>query len=109
MQNYIQFSILFIICSLLLVVIGSYISSVFELFGSSFNYVTTGSVGAVLTAIIGYVGWFLDVLFIKPSFSYTTTFGNVYVGSISWALTIFRVLFGLLVLVIILKLIIDRR
>lgn len=109
MLNYLKFGILFLVCSVLLTVLSVYVSSVFEMFGASLNYITTGSVGVVLVSIIGYVGWFLDLLFIDTNISaYYTTFGGVFVGSINWLLTIFRVLFGLFALILILKLIIDR-
>lgn len=96
------------IVSILLSIVSTYVGGIFDVFGASLGYVTTGSVGAVLTAIVGYVGWFLDLLFLNQTINYTTTFGNISVGSIAWALTFFRVLFGLFALVLILKLIIDR-
>lgn len=109
MIGYLKFGILFIVCAVLLTTLSVYVSSIFEMFGASLNYVTTGSVGVVLTAIVGYIGWFLDLLFLDTNIAqYTTTFGGVAVGSISWLLTIFRVLFGLFAMILILKLIIDR-
>lgn len=108
MSNYLKFGILFLVCAVLLTLLSVYVGSIFEMFGASLNYVTTGSVGAVMSAIIGYVGWFLDLLFLNQSINYTTYFGNIQIGSISWMLTIFRLLFGLFALILILKLIFDR-
>ena len=108
-MQYIKFGFLFLICSLLLTILSVYVSGIFDMFGASLDYVTTGSVGAVMSAIIGYIGWFLDILFLNINIgSYSTYYGGVYIGSISWALTLFRVLFGLFALILILKLIIDR-
>lgn len=108
MSNYLKFGILFLVCAVLLTLLSVYVGSIFEMFGASLNYVTTGSVGAVMSAIIGYVGWFLDLLFLNQSINYTTYYGNIQIGSISWMLTIFRLLFGLFALILILKLIFDR-
>lgn len=108
MSNYLKFGILFLVCAVLLTLLSVYVGSIFEMFGASLNYVTTGSVGAVMSAIIGYVGWFLDLLFLNQSINYTTYYGNIQIGSIAWMLTIFRLLFGLFALILILKLIFDR-
>lgn len=108
-MSYLKFGLLFIICSVLLTTLSVYATNIFEMFGASLDYVSTGSVGAVIGAIVSYCGWFLDLLFLNSNIQpYTTTFGGVAVGSISWLLTIFRVLFGLFALILILKLIIDR-
>lgn len=108
MNDIVKFSFLFIICAVLLTIVSTYVASIFDLFGASLNYISTGSVGSVLNSIIGYVGWFLDLLFINQAINYVTYFGSIQVGSISWALTFFRVTFGLIVFVILLKLIFDR-
>lgn len=108
MREFLKFGLLFVITSVLLTLITGYLSNIFNLMGASLNYVTTGSVGSVLSAIVGYVGWFLDLLFLNESISYTTYYGAIEVGSISWALTFARVVFGVTVMIIILKLIIDR-
>ena len=108
MNNYLKFGILFILCAVVLTTFSIYLNSIFDLFGASLNYITTGSVGMVLAEIIGFCGWFLDLLFINQSISYTTHFGNIAIGSIAWALTFVRVIFGVVVSVLILKLIFDR-
>lgn len=108
MGNILKFSILFIVCSVLLSVLSAYVNSLFLLFGASIDYVTTGSVGSVFYALAGYFGWFLDLLFLNQNVNYVTHFGGMRILSIAWALTIFRVLFGLSVLILILKLIFDR-
>lgn len=108
MVNILKFSILFIVCAVLLSVLSVYVNSMFLMFGASIDYVTTGSVGAVLYALTGYFGWFFDLLFLNQNVNYVTHFGGMQIMSIAWALTIFRVLFGLSVLILILKLIFDR-
>lgn len=108
MSDTLKFSLLFIICAVLLTTVSVYVSSIFDLFGASLNYVTTGSVGSVVNEIVGFCGWFLDLLFLSQAIQYTTYFGGIQIGSISWALTLFRVIFGLSVFVLILKLIVDR-
>lgn len=108
MRDIVKFSILFIVCALLLTIISGYVAPVFSMFGASFNYISTGSVGIVFAEIVGFVGWFLDILFISNEVVYTTYYGGIAVGSLSWALTFVRVVFGLVVAVLILNLILSR-
>lgn len=108
MKDILKFSLLFVICAVLLTLITGFATPIFDSFGASLNYITTGSVGSVLESIVGFIGWFLDFLFIGTETTYTTYYGGIEVYSLSWVITFVRVVFGLSVLILILKLIIDR-
>lgn len=107
-MNVLKFSLLFLLCSIVLSLVGSYVTTVFNLFGASLNYVTTGYLGTVLSSIIGWIGWFLDTLFLSEGFTYTTYYGGIVLNNFSWLFTCVRVIFGVSVVTIIITLIIER-
>ena len=105
MGDILKFSLLFVLASVVFVILGSSIELVFNQFSSSINYVTTGNIGEVLTAIIGFVGFMLDTLFLSTNTGYTTTYGGIQVYQLSWLFTIVRVIFGLAIVILIVKLV----
>lgn len=83
-------------------------TSILSLFSASFSFATTGLVGQVLTAILSFIAFLFDTLFLADTtLVYTTTYGGIVLGSFSWVFTIVRVLFGLTIVSLIIKLIID--
>ena len=74
---------------------------------SVITYVSTGSVGMLLAQVVGVIGWLLDILFISTSFNdYSLiTVPSIVIPSLTWILTIFRVVFYSSLLIIILSLI----
>jgi len=111
MRELLKFGILFVIASVILSLLGSYLTNVFGLFGATMTYVTTGSIGLVFSSILSYIGWFLDLLFLTDSNAYYTLINapSVSVGSIAWALTAFRVLAGAVIFVLLFSLIFGKR
>ena len=67
-------------------------------------YVSTGSVGMLLSETVSIIGWLLDILFIQESFTEYSliTVPSIIIPSINWLLTIFRVMFytGLFIIVL---------
>ncbi len=108
MSGILKFGIFFVLCSVVLAVLGTSITLIFDLFGSSLSYISTGNIGIVITSLAGYVGWFLDLLFLGSFTGYTTHFGAIEIASLSWVLTFARVVFGLSVFVVLLSLIFNR-
>lgn len=103
-----KFSLLFFLSAVILVLFGSTLESIFTLFGASINYISTGNIGTVINEIIGFVGWALDLLFLGTTTTFTTSIGGIEIYSLSWLFTFVRVIFGLVIAVVIVKLILDR-
>lgn len=83
-------------------------SNILSLFGASFSYATTGLVGQVLSAILTFLAFFFDTLFLADTtLVYTTTYGGIVLGSFTWLFTVVRVIFGLTIVTLLIKLIID--
>lgn len=107
MTDILKFGILFLLVSVVLAVLGSSLTVVFDMLSAGLNYATTGNVGVVLTEIIGFVGYALDLVFLSTTTTYTTHFGGFEIYSLNWLFTFVRVMFGLAVVSLIIKLIID--
>lgn len=83
-------------------------ASILSLFGASFSYATTGLVGQVLSAILTFIAFIFDTLFLADTnLVYTTTYGGIVLGSFTWLFTVVRVIFGLMIVTLLFKLIID--
>lgn len=100
-----KFSLLTLLCAFIFAIFGDNIALIFNQLSASINYATTGNVGQVLTAIVGFLGFFLDSLFLSTNTGYTTTYGGIQVYQLSWLFTIVRVIFGLAIVILIIKLI----
>ena len=107
MKNIIKLSLLFILGVMVFSLFGTSFTLLFDNFNNVVLYVSTGSIGMVFMEILSFLGWLLDLLFFDSAIgSYTLSIApSVTVGSISWVLTLFRLLFGLSVFVLLLSLI----
>lgn len=108
MSGILKFSLLFVLASVVFVLLGNNLELIFNQLISAVNYVNSGNVGIVLTNIVGFVGMFLDTLFLSTNVSYTTHYGNIKVYSLSWLYTAVRVIFGLAIIILIVKLVIGE-
>lgn len=107
MNSLLRFSLLFVVVSVVLVGFGNF-GSILSLFSAGFTYVTTGLVGQVLTAILGFIAFLFDTLFLADTtLVYTTHYGGIVLGSFSWLFTVVRAIFGLSIVILLIKLIID--
>lgn len=108
MNSIIKFGILFVLCSLVLSFFGSYLTVAFDAMGGTLNYITDQhGIGLVLSSIWSFLAWAFDLIFLNTSVSYTNSVisSSIEIGSISWALTFFRILFGCTIIVFIISLI----
>lgn len=107
MNSLLKFSLLFVVVSVVLVGFGNF-TNILSLFGAGFSFATTGLVGEVLTAILGFISFFFDTLFFADTtLVYTTHYGGIVLGSFSWLFTVVRAIFGLAIVTFLVKLIID--
>lgn len=107
MKNIIKISLLFVLGTLVFSLFGTSFTLLFDNFNSVILYVSTGSIGLVFMEILSFLGWLLDLLFFDSAIGgYTLTMApSITVGSISWVLSLFRLLFGLSMFVLLLSLI----
>ncbi len=108
MQSVLKFGILFVVCSLILSFFGSYLTIAFDSMGGTLSLITDKyGIGLVLSSIWSFLSWAFDLIFLNSSINYTNSIldSSIQIGSISWALTFFRVLFGSTIIVFIISLI----
>lgn len=110
MKEIVKFGLIFLLSSLVFSLFGAYISPLFDSLSGSISYLTTGSIGMVLTEIVTFIGWLLDLIFLNGSIgSYTlATTPSITIGSISWVLSLFRLMLGCVVFVLIFSLIFGK-
>lgn len=110
MKGVIKFGIMFLLTSVVFSLFGTTFTLLFDGLYNSVTYISTGSIGMVLTELVTFIGWLLDLLFLSSDInSYTfATVPTVTVGSISWALSIFRLFLGLSIFILILSLIFGK-
>lgn len=110
MKNILKFAFIFLFSSLIFSFFGSYVTVLFSSFNGTLNYITTGSIGLVLTQIISFIGWLLDLIFLNTSInSYTLiTAPNITIGSIGYVLTFFRILLGCSIFILLLSLVFGK-
>lgn len=111
MNGIVKFGILFMLLSVVLASFGTYVSTLFGSFGATMTYISTGSVGLVISSLVGYVGWFLDLIFLNDSLAYSTLSlaPSITIPSIAYALTFFRILLGCTIFVLILSLVFGHK
>lgn len=111
MNGILKFGILFMLLSVVLASFTTYVSTLFGTFGVTLTYISTGSVGLVISNLIVFIGWFLDLLFLNDSLAYThlSLAPTIVVPSISYALTFFRILLGCTIFVLLLSLIFGHK
>lgn len=110
MRDIIKIGILFVMASLILSLFASYIVNIFASINGSLNYITTGSLGLVLSSLLTTIGGFIDTLFLNSFNGYTMVFApSTTIISISFVLTLFRLLFGLTLAVLITSLIFGKK
>ena len=111
MSNILRFSVLFLLLSVVLSLFGAYVETLFLSFNGVLTYISSGNIGLVLTTLLSYLGWLLDLLFLNNSLGYTNLklAPSVVIPSISWALTFFRILLGCTIFVLLLSLILNGR
>lgn len=108
MNSIIKFGILFVVASLILSFFGSYLTVAFDSMSGTLSLITNQyGIGLVLTSIWSFLSFAFDLIFLNSSISYTNSVmsSTIQIGSISWALTFFRVLFGCTIIVFIISLI----
>lgn len=110
MKNILKFAFIFLLSSMVFSLFGSYVTNLFVSFNGTLYYITTGSIGMVLTEIISFVGWLLDLIFLNTVInSYTlVTAPSVTVGSIAYALSLFRILLGCSIFILLLSLVFGK-
>ena len=110
MKDIVKFGLIFLLSSLVFSLFGTYISPLFDSLSSSITYITTGSIGMVLNEVVTFIGWLLDLIFLNSALgSYTlSTAPSITVGSISWVLSLFRLILGCIVFVLIFSLIFGK-
>ena len=111
MVKFAKTGVLIILISVVFSLLLGLLTPVFGLFTGSINYISTGSVGLVLTTILSFLTWFLDLIFLDINSAYYTLklAPSVTVGSINWAVSVFRIIAGCSIFVIILSLIFGNR
>jgi len=108
MKGIMKFAILFMLCSLMLSFFGSYLTIAFDSVTSVVSTMTaTTGVGLVLTSVWSFLAWAFDLLFISTNISYVNEVmsSSIQIGSISWALSFVRLVFGDSLIVLIISLI----
>ena len=108
MRSLVKTAILFVVFSLILSFFGTYLSLIFASMSGTIVYITqpTG-IGLVLTSIWSFLSWGFDLIFFNNAVGYTNQVmdSSIVIGSISWALTFFRILLGCTLIVLIISLI----
>lgn len=108
MQNIVKTAILFVLGSLVLSFFGTYLTAMFSSVSGTLTYATNPyNIGLILTSVWSYLSWSFDILFFSNSISYTNQVmdSSIVIGSISWSLTLFRILLGSTLIVLIISLI----
>lgn len=108
MKSILKFAMLFLLGSLVLSFFGSFLTVAFTSMGSTISVMTqTTGVGLVLSSIWEFLAWAVDLIFINTDFVYSNALmsDSIQIGSISWALSFFRMIFGATLIVFIISLI----
>lgn len=110
MKGIIKFGLMFLLASIVFSLFVTTFTLLFDGLYNSITYISTGSIGMVLTELITFIGWLLDLLFLSTSVnSYTlVTAPSITVGSIAWVLSLFRLFLGLSIFILILSLIFGK-
>lgn len=108
MQKILKTAILIVLFTLVFSFFGSYLTIAFTSMSAALNYATTPTgVGLVLSSIWTFLSWAFDLIFLNTEMTYVNSVlpASIHIGSISWALTFFRLLFGCTLIVFIISLI----